>query len=347
MPEMNVAPCPPSPSTPVSSGGQGATAAPDSTGEPFATELHRQLSAGQSGTTTATAPAANAAATSAKKTAAEDSIAVADPETLGLAVLMTTPLPAVATAPAGKKTVAATADAGLLAGALPMPLALAMTATQREDTAAVKSPVTASAQTAIPAALATADGSLPAVHAKQADAAVPESAFRNLLATAQVTAQNHGSSPVAPLTIQAPFGSSGWESNVGDKLVWMTGHQEQRAELVLNPPHLGRVEVSLSLHGDQASAQFVSHNPLVRDALEAAIPRLREMLADAGVSLGQAQVGSGAAGNAGGQSPNHQGNGDNSSRSQAVLGQGGSALRQINASSPWLKQGNSLVDVFA
>ncbi|HUW38237.1 MAG TPA: flagellar hook-length control protein FliK [Rhodocyclaceae bacterium] len=298
-------------------------------------------------------PKADLAALPAKKVGSKVS-ELADPGAMAMAALMSPVQAPVINAPRGPSTAntatgkkpGAPADAGLLAGTWSAPLPATMAGAARsEDKAAVELPAPAGDKAAITAALATADGSLPAVHAKQADAAPPESAFRNLLAAAQATP--HAGSPAAPLAIDAPFASSGWAGNVGDKLVWMVGHQEQRAELVLNPPHLGRVEVSLSLHGDQANAQFVTHNPAVRDALEAAMPRLREMLAGAGVNLGQTQVGSGSAGNAGSQSPNNRGNGDNSSLSQAALGQGDGALRQINASSPWLKQGKGMVDVFA
>ena len=60
--------------------------------------------------------------------------------------------------------------------------------------------------------------------------------------------------------------------------------------------------------GDQATATFVSANPAVREAIENAVPRLREVLADAGVTLGQTQVGSDSPQ----QSANGNENGDNS-----------------------------------
>jgi len=45
--------------------------------------------------------------------------------------------------------------------------------------------------------------------------------------------------------------------------------------------------ISLSMSGDQANAVFISASPEVREALENAMPRLREILADAGVTLGR------------------------------------------------------------
>ncbi len=329
-------------------------------------------------TTSASQPAGNAAPEPAKKTAAADATA-ADPGALGLAALVATsiqPAAVAVNAPGGtagsgasaeKKAATPAVDSGLLAGALPASLpataagaavheeaatATIPTATATILKAAATTPKTvatlstaAAVKTAIPAALSLPTGDSPAVHAKQADAAPSDSAFQNLLATAQAT--THATAPATPLPVTASLGSNNWASNVGDKLVWMAGSQTQHAELVLNPPHLGRVEVSLSLHGDQASAQFVSHNPEVRDALEAALPRLREMLAGAGVNLGQTQVGSGATGDTGSQSPNNRGNGDNSSRAQAGLGLGSGASQPLNAASLWLRQGNGMVDVFA
>ncbi|MCX8018056.1 MAG: EAL domain-containing protein, partial [Rhodocyclaceae bacterium] len=84
-------------------------------------------------------------------------------------------------------------------------------------------------------------------------------------------------------TIDSPVGSPHWNEQVGQRVVWMANRQESHAELVLTPPEMGRVEVRLTLMGDQASASFVSANPQVREALEAALPRLREILAETGL----------------------------------------------------------------
>ncbi|MCK9387820.1 MAG: flagellar hook-length control protein FliK [Sulfuritalea sp.] len=101
-----------------------------------------------------------------------------------------------------------------------------------------------------------------------------------------------GSTASPSLRIDIPLGQAGWHDEVGQKLTWMVGNSRQQADLVLNPPQLGRVEVSLTMNGDQASAIFTSSNPAVREALENSLHRLREVLADAGVSLGQTHVGS-------------------------------------------------------
>ena len=91
--------------------------------------------------------------------------------------------------------------------------------------------------------------------------------------------------------VSQPVGSSTWGSEIGNRVVIMAGNRDSHAELILTPPQMGRIEVSLTVSGDQATANFVSGNPVVREALESALPRLREILAEAGIQLGQAQVG--------------------------------------------------------
>lgn len=99
--------------------------------------------------------------------------------------------------------------------------------------------------------------------------------------------------PPAPgLSVETPLGQTAWRDEVGQKLTWMVSNNRQQADLVLNPPQLGRIEVTLSLDGNQASASFTSPHAAVREALENSMTRLREVLADAGVALGQTHVGS-------------------------------------------------------
>lgn len=86
-------------------------------------------------------------------------------------------------------------------------------------------------------------------------------------------------------------GAPEWGGAVGDKMVWMANQNHQVAELHLNPPHLGPLEVRLTVTNDQASALFVSAHSAVREAIETALPRLREMLADNGIMLGNVSVG--------------------------------------------------------
>lgn len=62
------------------------------------------------------------------------------------------------------------------------------------------------------------------------------------------------------------------------------------ADLRLDPPELGSVKVRIRLHNEQTSIHFQSAHPQVREILEQNLPRLREMLQDAGVDIADAGV---------------------------------------------------------
>ncbi|TCV90776.1 flagellar hook-length control protein FliK [Sulfurirhabdus autotrophica] len=93
-------------------------------------------------------------------------------------------------------------------------------------------------------------------------------------------------------TVDPKVGAPGWDNALGQKIAWIATQTQKTAELHLNPPNLGPLEVRLTIANDQTTAQFVSHHPAVRDAIEAALPRLREMLADNGLTLGDVSVSS-------------------------------------------------------
>jgi flagellar hook-length control protein FliK len=88
-------------------------------------------------------------------------------------------------------------------------------------------------------------------------------------------------------------GRNGWDQALGQRVVWMVSGGEQSASLSLNPPDLGPLQVVLNISQGHATASFTAAQPEVRQALEAAMPRLREMLGEAGINLGQANVSAG------------------------------------------------------
>ena len=107
-----------------------------------------------------------------------------------------------------------------------------------------------------------------------------------------------------------PVGSQGWDQALGQKIVWMASGAQQSATLTLNPPDLGPLQVVLHVTNSHADAAFMTAQPEVKQALEAAMPKLREMLDQAGIQLGQATVSTGTPNqqqNAGNQTPGHTG----------------------------------------
>ncbi|MBV1891974.1 MAG: flagellar hook-length control protein FliK, partial [Gammaproteobacteria bacterium] len=91
-------------------------------------------------------------------------------------------------------------------------------------------------------------------------------------------------------TLQTPAGQPGWDVEVGNRIRWMVGQNNSGLELRLNPAELGSVEVKLSNEGERTNVTFFAANPAAREALEAALPRLREMFADSGMQLANADV---------------------------------------------------------
>jgi flagellar hook-length control protein FliK len=92
-------------------------------------------------------------------------------------------------------------------------------------------------------------------------------------------------------TVNTPVGREKWRDEFAQKITWLSSsRQDQTAELHLNPPQLGPLDVVLKISGDQATALFTSPHAAVREAIEQALPRLRDMLADNGIALGNATV---------------------------------------------------------
>ena len=91
-------------------------------------------------------------------------------------------------------------------------------------------------------------------------------------------------------TITTPLGNSGWAGDFSQKVIWISTQKNQVAELHLNPPNLGPLNVVLKISDNQATALFTSPHSAVREAVENAMPKLREILADNGIMLGNTTV---------------------------------------------------------
>ena len=96
--------------------------------------------------------------------------------------------------------------------------------------------------------------------------------------------------PQVSAVITPELGSAGWGKALGQHISWMVAGEHQTAELHLHPADLGPLQVILSVENNQAELMFVSGEPAVREAIEAAMPQLRQMLSEAGISLGQTSV---------------------------------------------------------
>lgn len=79
---------------------------------------------------------------------------------------------------------------------------------------------------------------------------------------------------------------------VSKRIGMMVSEQMQSVRIQLDPPELGSLEIKVRVQQEQVSVSFASNNQAVRDALESQAPRLREMLNQQGVDLGDLDVSS-------------------------------------------------------
>jgi flagellar hook-length control protein FliK len=195
------------------------------------------------------------------------------------------------------------------------------------------------AATPVPDAIRAAKDTLP-----QHDA-VPNPAVA-ALATPSAAALNQVQAAAQFVDNLAPrVGTQEWNQALGQKVIWMANGEQQSASLTLNPPDLGPLQVVLSVTNNHATANFTAAQPEVRQALESAMPKLREMLSDAGIQLGQANVSAGT--------PNQQNAFQSSSQqSSRHNGSGTSSGDMVDAPVrvgrvQAAKSGTGLVDTFA
>lgn len=172
--------------------------------------------------------------------------------------------------------------------------------------------------------------------------AAPSNSFANIHAAALANLRGEASHPAPspiPLHVATPAGSPGWPEEVGTRVSWMVGNEESHAHLTLTPPQLGKVEVSITVNGDQTTAQFVAATPAARELIEQSLPRLREILEQSGINLGQTDVGT--SGQPGSSGDGRRGPGTGGSR--------GSDDRLAAGATPaqWVRRGEGLVDTFA
>ncbi len=97
---------------------------------------------------------------------------------------------------------------------------------------------------------------------------------------------NNTLSSSIPANIQNP----NWSQQMNQQVAYMVKGGFQQAEIKLNPANLGPMEIKLSVNDDKASISFIAQHAPVRDALDSAIPRLREMLEQQGLNLSDVNV---------------------------------------------------------
>lgn len=150
----------------------------------------------------------------------------------------------------------------------------------------------ASAGKALDAVLGDMARRLPALDVTGGGAAQPMRGMPEVATTARPAGfSDLLTSNLLSMGVPQRVASPGWDRAVGDRVVWMLQGEQQVAKLTLSPPNLGPLEIRVTLNNDQASVAFIAQHAAVRDALEQAIPRLREMLEQQSLQLVSVDVG--------------------------------------------------------
>ncbi|CAH8203305.1 Flagellar hook-length control protein fliK [Vibrio aestuarianus] len=107
------------------------------------------------------------------------------------------------------------------------------------------------------------------------------------ITSAQNRAENlQQAAPQPPLHLNKDMASD----QMAERVQMMMSKNLKHVDIRLDPPELGRLQIRMNMNGDGATVHFTVANHQARDAIEQSMPRLREMLAQQGVQLGDTSV---------------------------------------------------------
>tara|TARA_R110001592_G_scaffold363398_2_gene687973 strand:- start:42231 stop:43493 length:1263 start_codon:yes stop_codon:yes gene_type:complete len=145
-------------------------------------------------------------------------------------------------------------------------------------------------------------------------------------------------------SMSLPMGHESWGDELASRVSLLVKNGASEARLQLNPAGLGHLAIDIQTDGDKASITFHAQQGTTRDAIEQAMPRLREMFEQSGLQLTQSSVSD--------QSQSGQRNGGQASDAVAALQAqeaDGSETGLPDASSylPGAGMASALVDYYA
>ena len=133
---------------------------------------------------------------------------------------------------------------------------------------------------------------------------------------APTAAATTGAQPTAPQP-----GSPLWADELAGRVQLLVHNGASEARLQLKPAELGSLDIRIATEGDRAVVVFHVQHGAAREAIDAAMPRLREMLEQSGLQLAHAEV---------------------SDQSQSRSGDRGASLAAARGLSPAVDEGDGL-----
>jgi flagellar hook-length control protein FliK len=87
------------------------------------------------------------------------------------------------------------------------------------------------------------------------------------------------------LQLETPMGNARWGQDFNQRVQWMVGQSMNGAQIRLTPQHMGPVEVRIHVQNDQTTISFTAQHGATREAIDAALPKLRDMLSEQNINL--------------------------------------------------------------
>ncbi|MDO6636571.1 flagellar hook-length control protein FliK [Pseudoalteromonas carrageenovora] len=124
----------------------------------------------------------------------------------------------------------------------------------------------------------------------------------------------------------------------------MLSINNKEAEIRLDPPEMGSMQIRIRSDAEQAQINFVVQNQQAKEALEQSMPRLREMLAQQGLELGESTI---SYGQSGGENPEQSDSGSQAglANNESVNGENDEQANSASQSSR--QQSSSSIDYYA
>jgi flagellar hook-length control protein FliK len=107
----------------------------------------------------------------------------------------------------------------------------------------------------------------------------------NNLRTTQVDSSN-------VVELKPPVSSPDWGPALNQRITWMVANSLQNANITVNPPNLGPLEINIQTDQNKTNIQFIVTSSEVRQAIQDSIPALSKMFENSGLQLGQADINS-------------------------------------------------------
>ena len=93
------------------------------------------------------------------------------------------------------------------------------------------------------------------------------------------------------LSVDARVGTPRFIDETAQQVTWLAKNGIEHAEIRVKPAELGPISVRIEMQNNEAIISFAVTQPETRVAVEDALHRLQEMLAESGISMGETSVG--------------------------------------------------------